>query len=437
MRSLSKLLLTAGLAAGIPAHAATEITYWLWDINQLPAYQACAQTFEKANPDIKVKITQTNWTDYWTALSTAFVSGTAPDVWTNHLARYPEFLQNDLMVDLTPMIKKEQVPTNIYIGDLYKLWGKDGKQFGFPKDWDTIGIVYNKAMLQAAGVDPKEFDNLTWNPSDGGTFQQMLARLSIDSAGKKGSDPDFNPKQVKQYALLVDGNPDGFGQTEWSHFAVSTGFKFHDGPWAEKFYYDDPRLAQTLQWYADMSLKKGFMVPARDARPPTGATGLFAAEKGALALTGSWSINWYRDNCKFDIGFAPLPKGAEGRKSMFNGLADSIWVGSKHKEAAWKWVKFLGSEEAQKIVGGFGVVFPATASGTELAKQAMGKKGSDVSAFVMEATEPNGTFLFPIADHASEVLRITKIALDEILLNGADAAATLKKANTEVNALFE
>ena len=31
-----------------------------------------------------------------------------------------------------------------------------------------------------------------------------------------------------------------------------------------------------------------------------------------------------------------------GRKSMFNGLADSIWVGSKHQDEAWKWVKFLG-----------------------------------------------------------------------------------------------
>jgi hypothetical protein len=35
------------------------------------------------------------------------------------------------------------------------------------------------------------------------------------------------------------------------------------------------------------------------------------------------------------------------------------------------------------------------------------------------------------------VLRITKVALDAILLNGADAASSMKKANDEVNALFE
>ncbi|HWY92439.1 MAG TPA: sugar ABC transporter substrate-binding protein [Chthoniobacterales bacterium] len=429
-------LLFAGLTlAAVSAHAATEITYWLWDALQLPAYQAAAAAFEKANPDIKVKITQTAWGDYWTTLSTGFVSGTAPDVFTDHLARYPEFVANELLVDIGPLIKKDKVPTDVYLGGLYDLWGKGGKQYGLPKDWDTIALIYNKAMLEKAGVDPKELNDLTWNPKDGGTFGQLIAKLSIDEAGNNGLSPNFNPKKVKQYGLLIDGAPDGFGQVEWSHFAVSNGFKFHDGPWAKGFHYDDPKLAETLQWLAD-TMKKGFIVPAKDARQ-LGANGLFAAGKGAMALTGSWTINWYSDNAKFDKGFAPLPKGPDGRKSMFNGLADSIWVGSKHKDEAWKWVKFLGSEEGQKIIAGYGVVFPAIRSDAELAEQVMSKKGVDVSAFLAEATDPQGTFLFPIADHAADVLRITKVGLDAVLLNGANAASTFKKVNKDVNELFD
>ncbi|MBV9488470.1 MAG: extracellular solute-binding protein, partial [Verrucomicrobia bacterium] len=146
---------------------------------------------------------------------------------------------------------------------------------------------------------------------------------------------------------------------------------------------------------------------------------------------------WYLDNAKFDKNFAPLPKGPLGRKSMFNGLADSIWVNSKHKEQAWKWVKFLGSEDGQKIIAGFGVVFPAVRGTAEIAQQVMNKKGADVSPFVEEAKDPNGTFLFPIADHAADVTRIMQVAMDAIFLNGADAASTLKKANKEVNALFD
>jgi multiple sugar transport system substrate-binding protein len=435
MYRLRNLLFASLSLAAVSAHAATQITYWLWDALQLPAYQAAAAAFEKANPDIKVKITQTAWGDYWTTLSTGFVSGTAPDVFTDHLSRYPEFVANDLLVDIAPFIKRDKVPTDVYLGGLYELWGKGGKQYGLPKDWDTIAIIYNKAMLQKAGVDPKELNDLTWNPKDGGTFGQLIAKLSIDEAGNNGLSANFNPRKVKQYGLLIDGAPDGFGQVEWSHFAVSNGFKFHDGPWAKGFYYDDPKLAETLQWLAD-TMKKGFIVPAKDARQ-LGANGLFAAGKGALALTGSWMINWYVDNAKFDKGFAPLPKGPDGRKSMFNGLADSIWVGTKHKDEAWKWVKFLGSEDGQKIIAGYGVVFPAIRSCAELAEQVMSKKGVDVSPFLVEATDPNGTFLFPIADHAADVLRITKVGLDAVLLNGANAAATFKKVNKDVNELFD
>jgi multiple sugar transport system substrate-binding protein len=435
MYRFRKLLFATLTLAAASAHAATEINYWLWDALQLPAYQAAAAAFEKANPDIKVKVTQTSWGDYWTTLSTGFVSGTAPDVFTNHLSRYPEFVANDLLVDIAPMIKKDNVPTDAYLGGLYELWGKEGKQYGLPKDWDTIALIYNKAMLEKAGVDPKELENLTWNPKDGGSFGQLIAKLSIDEAGNNGLSPNFNPQKVKQYGLLMDGSPDGFGQVEWSHFAVSNGFKFHDGPWAKGFHYDDPKLAETLQWIVN-GMKKGFIVPARDSRQ-LGANGFFAAGKGALALTGSWSINWYLDNAKFEKGFALLPVGPNGRKSMFNGLADSIWVGSKHQDEAWKWVKFLGSEEGQNIIAEKGIVFPAVKSAAEKAQQAMSKKGADASPFLKEATDPQVTFLFPIADHSADVLRITKIALDAILLNGADPASTMKEANKEVNALFE
>ena len=72
---------------------------------------------------LRYKVTQTAWGDYWTTLSTGFVSGTAPDVFTNHLARYPEFVANDLLVDIAPLIKQDNVPTDIYLGGLLRTLG--------------------------------------------------------------------------------------------------------------------------------------------------------------------------------------------------------------------------------------------------------------------------------------------------------------------------
>ena len=39
--------------------------------------------------------------------------------------------------------------------------GQDGKRYGLPKDWDTIGLFYNKAMLASAGVTEEQMKDLT------------------------------------------------------------------------------------------------------------------------------------------------------------------------------------------------------------------------------------------------------------------------------------
>ena len=131
--------LTMSVTALAAASAgAAEVKYMLWDSNQLPAYQQCAVDFQKANPGTTIKITQAGWDDYWTAISTGFISGTAPDVFTNHLAKYPEFAKNNQLVDLAPLIARDKVKTDIYANGLFDTWGRSGKQFGLPKDWDTI-----------------------------------------------------------------------------------------------------------------------------------------------------------------------------------------------------------------------------------------------------------------------------------------------------------
>ena len=66
-------LLLSGCAAGGASEPANTVSYWLWDSNQMPAYQKCAAGFEKENPGLTVKITQLGWNDYWTKLQTGIV----------------------------------------------------------------------------------------------------------------------------------------------------------------------------------------------------------------------------------------------------------------------------------------------------------------------------------------------------------------------------
>lgn len=413
-----------------------EIRYQLWDSNQQPAYQACADEFHKQNPNISVKIEQLGWGDYWSGLQTSMVGGTAPDVFTDHLAKFPEFASKNQLVDLQPLIDKDKVDVNQYIKGLADLWVRDGKRYGLPKDWDTVAIVYNADMLQKAGVDPASLKDLTWNAQDGGTFGKLIAQLTLDSNGKNGLDSAFDKTKVTQYGFIPQGGGGFSGQTQWSWLAVANGFKFTDGPWATKYYYDDPKLAEAVQWYADLALVKGFAPPLADYKTNGGGT-FFQAGKGALTSDGSWTIGDYVKNSKFKVGWVPLPKGPAGRKSMFNGLADSIWVGTKHPDEAWQWVKFAASKTCEDIVGGTGVVFPAIKSGADASLAKRKTDGLDVSPYTDEGLDPNQTFLFPITDHGSEISSIMDPVMDSVMLGQAKAGDALKNANQQVNALFQ
>ncbi|MCA9948783.1 MAG: sugar ABC transporter substrate-binding protein [Anaerolineales bacterium] len=426
---------TGESAAEAPSGEAVTIRYTLWDSAQQPAYELCAAAFTEANPNIIVQVEQAGWDDYWNTIQTGFVSGDTPDVFTDHLAKYPEFAAKEQIVDIQPLVERDSVDTGIYIEGLADLWVREGKRYGLPKDWDTIAVVYNADMLAAAGIDPAVMESWTWNPQDGGSFEETIAQLTLDENGNNGLSPDFDKDNVEQYGFIHQGSGGFSGQTQWSHFAASNGFKFTDGPWATHYYYDDPKLAETLDWYVGL-IEKGFAPPLADVSS-LGAQQLVISGKGAMTTDGSWQIGNFVDNATFEVGFGLLPVGPEGRKSMFNGLADSIYIGTEHMEEAWEWVKFAASPECANIVGDTGIVFPAIQSGVERSLAVREERGIDVSAYTEEALDPQGTFLFPITDNGAEISAIMDPTMDSIVLGQVDAATALQEANEQVNALFE
>lgn len=429
---MTKTLYTLVALAAAGTAQAAEVKYMLWDASQLPAYKQCAADFEKKNPGTTIKITQSGWGDYWTAISTGFIAGTAPDVFTNHLAKYPEFAKNGQIVDLAPLIAKDKLDTGIYAPGLVDVWGRDGRQYGLPKDWDTVGFVVNLEMAKKAGVSLADLQNMTWNPKDGGTFEQVVKKLTVDAAGKNALDPAFDKKKVSVYGYQNPGAGGMMGQTEWSHFAVSNGFKFQDKPWDSKFYYDDPKLVETLDYLAGLP-GKGVSASLENVKS-LGSDAMFVAKKVAMVPQGSWMIGYYKDNAKFEHTWVPLPTGPTGtRATMFNGLADSIWTGSKVKDDAWKWVKYLASADCQGVVAGFGVVFPAIKGMAEKAIETQKSKGVDSSAFLVMAKSK--TFLAPIADGASEIDEVIKASIETVLVGKSDAATAMKAANAKVNSL--
>src|SRR6478752_1086235 len=280
------------------SNASGEVSYWLWDANQLPAYQQCADEFHAKNPNITVKITQAAWDDYWSKLTNGFVGGTAPDVFTDHLSKYPEFVSQEQLVPLDDTLKKDGVDTSIYQKGLADLWvGQDGKRYGLPKDFDTVSVFYNKKLIADGGYKESDLANMTWNPDDGGTYEKIIAHLTVDKNGKRGDD---------------GGSGAAYGQTQWSMYTGTLPWQVTDkNPWGTHYNFDDPNFQKTMGWMRSL-IDKGYM-PSIEAVTGQSSDTIYAAGKYAMITNGSWMIGQMFGYKGIETGLAPTPTGPSGK----------------------------------------------------------------------------------------------------------------------------
>ncbi len=425
-----------GAAATASGEASGDVSYWLWDSNQLPAYQACADAFHKANPALTVTISQYGWDDYWSKITNGFTSGTGPDVFTDHLSKYPEFVNKQQILSISDALEADKVDTSIYQEGLLDLWtAQDGKIYGLPKDFDTVAIFYDKTDADAAGLTAEQLGSLEWNPADGGTYEKAIAHLTVDANGVRGDEAGFDKGNVKTYGMGYENVTDGNGQTQWSPFTGSNGWTYTDeNPWGNHYNYDDPKFQETLTFYRSL-IEKGYMPPLDKVIGSDGGT-LLGSGNYAAIINGDWNVAAYAKIDGIDLAFAPTPIGPSGKRaSMFNGLADSINAGTKNQAGAIKWVEFTGSAACQELVAAEAVVFPAIPAATDKAIAAFKAKGFDLTPFTDHVTDKT-TFLFPITDHAADITAVMGPAMQSFI-SGATDASSFTDANEQVNGLFK
>ncbi|MEO3755951.1 sugar ABC transporter substrate-binding protein [Streptomyces sp. B6B3] len=429
-------LTLAGCGEVTGAGGPTTITYALWDTNQLPAYQECAEDFERANPDIDIRFDQRGWDFYWSTLALGMVSESAPDVFTDHLTRFPDWVTREQILPLDEYIERDNVDLSVYQDGLADLWmGPDGKRYGLPKDFDAVAIFYNKDMLAEAGITEDQMNNLTWNPDDGGSYEDVIAHLTVDANGVRGDEPGFDKNNVETYGLwMEESGGTSHGQTQWSMYAASTGWLPTDtNPWGTSYNYGDQEFLDTIAWWRGL-VDKGYM-PSWEAQEGVNWADQLAAGNTAMATNGSWMTGTVFGT-DLNAGIAPTPVGPSGeRASMFNGLSDSIYAGTEHPEESWRWVKYLGSLECQQVVAEHHVVFPAITEAAEVAEQAFADEGIDVSPF-MTHVENDTTMLFPVTEHPADVIT-TLTAGMEAVMSGQRPVDSLVGMNRELNRLFD
>jgi maltose-binding protein MalE len=222
---------------------------------------------------------------------------------------------------------------------------------------------------------------LNWNPDNGGTFEKLVAHLTIDGNGVRGDQPGFNKAKVATYGTGQLAAKDFIGQTTWSSFVSTMGWRQGDkASWPTKFNYADPNFVKTMNWVRSLA-DRGYAPKIGEFT--TSEVDQLGSGKVALLTGGSWTASTFAKIPNLKVGIAPTVLGPDNktRSVLSNSNGNNIWAGTKHQDLAWKWVAYMGSEECQTMASKTGTFFPSIAASMNASAAAMAKDGIDLSVF--------------------------------------------------------
>lgn len=403
--------LLAGCAGGGAPDGSQEdvtITYTVWAGTQTPAMKAIAEAFEKENPNIHVDVLELPWPQYWSTLQTGAQGGTAPDAFWMLAQQIRPYAAGGQLLDISDAITTEGVDLGDYPKAVLDLYDQgDGKIYGLPKDFDTNGVYYNKALFDAAGVD---YPSADWTWQD---FQDTAKALTGNGVWGVAAPLDY---QGGYYNSIFQAG----GQV------ISD-----DGKTAE---IDSPEAIAGIKFWTD--IQAAGSSPTLKQLSDTDGETMFEQGKVAMYVSGAyWALKMYQnEELRPNVGVAPLPVGVK-RATVTSGIENVGYAGTKHPDEVAKFLIFASGEEAAQIQAESGAVLPAFKGTAQTWMDAM-PEFTDLQVFIDavdyavplpvqgNAAEWQGLeskYLAPAWDgkvSAAEAAKQYAAAIDEVLANG-------------------
>ena len=123
-----------------------RLSGWASSPSETALLESLLYRFSVETPSITVKYEPITG-DYKQALLTAIASGTEPDLYYMDIAWWQEFAKNDVILPVDDLMSASGVKNEDFIPSLIDAFKFDGKTYGIPKDFNTLGLFYNKDLF--------------------------------------------------------------------------------------------------------------------------------------------------------------------------------------------------------------------------------------------------------------------------------------------------
>lgn len=272
---------------------------------------------------------------YMDVIKTRLIGGEGPDVFYLDAFEAPALIEKGVVEPLDGYVTPEFDVAD-FEEPLLNAFKVDGTTYGFPKDFSTLAMFYNKKDFAEAGIanPPATWDEL-----------KEAAKKLTKKDGSKVVRFGFGvaPELARQMYMIG-----AFGGQ------VSDA----DG----KAAFASNEALQGLQLVVDMKNKDGASGEPKEVGAGWGGE-MFGQGKASIVFEGNWAVPFLQNNFKdIDFGTAELPTVNGKKGTMAFTVAYVMNKASKQKEAAWTLLSYLTGKEGMKTWTSKGFALPSRKS---------------------------------------------------------------------------
>ncbi|WP_405148892.1 sugar ABC transporter substrate-binding protein [Sphaerisporangium sp. NBC_01403] len=273
----------------------------------------------------KVKLTVIPTDNYQPRIAAAAGAGQLPDIFAADVIFVPNYTSQGLFLDVTDRVDKLPFKDSLAPSHM-RLGTYEGKLYTLPHTLDLSVWLWNKDLYKKAGLDPDK------GPATLKEFAEQATTIQ-NKLGKDG----------KVHGTFFGGNCGGcYVFTFWPSVWAAGGQVMNDD--GTQSLVDRSPMTDVFSIYRDLYDKGATGPTTKEEQGPTW-TGFFP--KGEIGVMPMPSTTLGSMPAGMDIGVAPIA-GPDGGGSTFVG-GDSVGISatSRHPDAAWDFLAWTVSDEAQ------------------------------------------------------------------------------------------
>ncbi|MGO1768879.1 MAG: ABC transporter substrate-binding protein, partial [Microbacterium sp.] len=137
-----------------------EIDFAAWESDF--DWDAVIEGFNEKYPNITVNVTKSPFKDFFTRLQTQASGGNLPDTFMMNGPNFQLYASHDMLTSFEPVIEEGELDFANYPDAMGELYSYEDVPYAVPTSYDSIGLWYNEALFEKAGVDVPT-DEWTWD----------------------------------------------------------------------------------------------------------------------------------------------------------------------------------------------------------------------------------------------------------------------------------